>query len=159
MRLTISRSMAATAVIAMNLGLVRAFLVVEKSGGELRFLFDVVFLFLFAMQLGLWRYLSTQGRQRRFWLGFMVAGLAASTTIVVLLESDLELDNWYTGTVSDLSYFVLPTPVDDILSTEHWDWFLAMIYFFPEIVVAALGGLIAAGLFKAKEPKSPASGP
>lgn len=147
-RFTISRCMAATAVLGLNVGLVRAYLIAEKSGDV--DLFNYSFLFLFALQLGLWRYLGTEGRRRRFWLGFVVSGLAANLGLLGLL-SDIDLNNWYTGTLSDLSYFCLPRRVDVILSTTHWDWFLAIIFFLPELLAAALGGLLAACRFKASE--------
>jgi hypothetical protein len=138
--------MAATAVLGVNIGLVRAYLLAEKSGDS--DLFNYGFLIFFALQLGLWRYLSTGGRRRRFWLGFEVCGLAATLALWALLGSDMDLENWYDGTASDLAYFCLPAQVDAILSNEHWDWFLAIIYFLPEFLTAALGGLIAACLFK-----------
>ena len=37
-----------------------------------------------------------------------------------------------------------------MLTHEHWDWFLAIIYFLPELFAAALGGLLAACLFKVR---------
>jgi hypothetical protein len=153
MRFTISRWMAATAVLCLNIGLVRAYLIAEQ-GGEHMDLFDCVFLIAFALQLGLWRYLSTAGRRRRFWLGFEVCGLAATlaiTTLSTLLVSDVDLNDWYTGAASDLSYLCLPARVDIMLTNEHWDWFLAIIYFLPELVAAAFGGLLAASLFRVSE--------
>jgi hypothetical protein len=148
---TISQWMAATAVLGLNIGWVRAYLLAEESGDS--DLFNYGFLIFFALQLGLWRYLSTGGRRRRFWLGFLVSGLAATLTLLTLLESDVDLHNWYAGTASDLSYFCLPARVDVILSTTHWDWFLAIIYSLPELLAAALGGLLAACLFKASRTK------
>jgi hypothetical protein len=71
----------------------------------------------------------------------------------MILGSDLDLDNWYTGTASDLSYFCLPARVDAILSDSHWDWFLAIIYFLPEFAAAGFGGLLAAGLFRVRVAK------
>jgi hypothetical protein len=57
---------------------------------------------------------------------------------------------WYPGAGSDLCYHFLPSPIDDRLM-QHWDWFLAVVFFLPELLVAALGGLLAACLFKAGE--------
>ena len=68
--------------------------------------------------------------------------------LTTLFGSDFDLDNWYTGAASDLAYLCLPARVDAILTNEHWDWGLAIAYFLPELFVAALGGLLAAGLFK-----------
>lgn len=146
-RFTISRCMAATAVLGGNIGLIRAYMVAEMKGEHLD-LFDFIFLIFFALQFGLWRYLRTQGRRRRFWLGFEVSGLAATLAVSTLLESDIDLNNWYTGAALDLSYFCLPARIDGILANEHFDWFLAIIYFLPELLAAALGGLLAACLFK-----------
>ena len=136
MRFTISRWMAVTAVLGLNIGLVRAYMLAE-TGGEHMDLFDFGFLFVFALQLGLWRYLRTEGRHRRFWLGFQVSGLAATLALSIVLGSDIDLNNWYTGTASDLAYFCLPARVDVQLTNEHWDWFLSIIYLLPELLAAA----------------------
>ena len=143
---TISRWMAATAILGGNIGLVRAFLLAERE------LFDFGFLIFFALQLGLWRYLRTRGKGRRFWLGFEVSGLAA-TLAGFCSSSEPALDHlftWYTDAASDLSSLYLPSLVDDWLM-QHWDWFLAVIYFLPELIAAALGGLLATCLFKMSE--------
>jgi hypothetical protein len=42
----------------------------------------------------------------------------------------------------------VPARVDTVLTHEHWDWFLAIVYFLPELVAASLGGLLAASLYK-----------
>jgi hypothetical protein len=139
-RFTIARWMAATAVLGVNIGLVR-WMVAERE------LFDFGFFLVFVLQLGLWRYLSTRGRRRRFWLGFEVSGLAATLALSILLESEIDLDNWYTGAASDLAYLCLPARVDDWLM-QHWDGFLAILHFLPELLAATLGGLLAACLFK-----------
>ena len=52
--------------------------------------FDSAFLIFFPLQLGLWRYLSTNGMRRRFWLGFEAAGLAATLALSILSVSDLD---------------------------------------------------------------------
>jgi hypothetical protein len=147
-RFTISRWMAATAVLGLNIGLVRLMLGAIAGSGE-RELFDACFLIFFALQLGLWRYLSTRGRRRRFWLGFVISGLAAPLVLGTLLSST-DLIDWYWGAASDLCYLCLPARVDDWLM-QNWDWYLAIIYFLPELFAAALGGLLAAFLFKANE--------
>jgi glycerol uptake facilitator-like aquaporin len=149
MRFTISRWMAATAVLGLNIGLARAYMLAEKRGEHLDE-FDFGFLIFFALQFGLWRYLSTRGRRRRFWLGFEVSGLAATLALLTLLDSDIDLTNWYWNAASDLSYFCLPARVD-VMWNEHFDWFLAIIYFLPELLAAALGGLLAMLLFKRPE--------
>jgi hypothetical protein len=137
--------MAATAILGLNISLVRAYLLAEKGGSHLD-LFDSGFFMLFALQFGLWRYLNTAGGRRRFWLGSEVCGLAA--TLVLVHLSDTNLSDWYVEAASDLSYLYLPRRLDIMLSHEHWDWFLAIIYFLPEMFAATLGGLLAACLFK-----------
>jgi len=92
--------------------------------------------------------LSTGGKRRRFWLGFEFSGIAATLALMTLMESDIDLMNSYTGAASDLSYFCLPAPVDVMLTNEHFDWFLAIIFFLPELLAAALGGFLAASLFR-----------
>src|SRR4051795_4207971 len=68
-RLTIARWMGFTAILAVNAGLVRAYVVQEMfCGGILIFM---------ALQLGLWCLLHSQGRLRHFWSGFEVAGMVA----------------------------------------------------------------------------------
>jgi hypothetical protein len=146
-RFTISRWMAATAVLGLNISLVRAYLLAERRGQHLG-LFDCGFLMLFVLQLGLWRYLNTAGRRRWFWLGFEVCGLAATLAFVSLFVCDINACDWYIGAASDLSYLWLPRRVDIMLSHEHWDWFVAIMYFLPELLAAALGGLLAVCLFK-----------
>jgi hypothetical protein len=155
-RLTISRWMAATAVLGLNLGVARAFVLAEK-GREPLDLFAPGFLVFFALQLGLWRYLSTAGRRRCFWLGFVGAGIAATLAMSVLSLTVNDLNDWYTGIATDLSYLYLPSAVDLSLTHEHWDWFLAIIYFLPELVAATLGGVLAACLFGKADAVRPVS--
>ena len=146
-RLTIAWCMGATTVLGVDIGVVRAFVLAEARGGHLD-LFDLGFLIFFVLQVGLWRYLSTAGSQRRFWLGFELAGIAATLTLAVVLEVDLEISNRYTGAASDLSYRCLPARFDAMLTNEHWDWFLALIYFPPELLAGGIGGLLAVFLSK-----------
>jgi hypothetical protein len=146
MRFTISRWMATIAVLGLNISLLRAYLMAEMRGEHLD-LFNCSFVMIFALQFGMWRYLSTAGRRRLFWLGFVAFGLAATVALITVLGSDIDLDNWYTCAASDLAYLCLPARVDAILTHEHWDWFLAIVYSLPELFAGALGGLLAAGLF------------
>ncbi len=67
-RITIARLMFAILVIALNAGLIRAFFVQEMFYG--------VILLFFAMQVGLFLLLRSQGRARRFWVGFEVSAIA-----------------------------------------------------------------------------------
>jgi hypothetical protein len=91
-------------------------------------------------------YLRTKGRHRRFWLGFMVSGLAATVALIYLFRSDLDLLNSYSGAASELAYYILPRRIDVALSTNHWDCFLAIIFFLPSLLSAFIGGLLAAAL-------------
>ncbi len=95
MRFTIARWMAAIAVLGVNIGVVRAYMFAEQRREHLD-LFDVGFLVFFALQFGLWRFLSTGGWRRRFWLGFLVSGLTATLALATVFESDFNLMNWYT---------------------------------------------------------------
>jgi hypothetical protein len=61
-RFTIARWMGLTAVLAVNAGLVRAFVVQEMFYGGI--------LIFIALQVGLWLLLRSRGRVRGFWLGF-----------------------------------------------------------------------------------------
>jgi len=146
-RFTISRWMAATAVLCVNITLLRLYVVAEGRGEHLG-PFNYGFFMFFTLQLGLWRYLTAVGRHRRFWLGFEVSGLAATLALAILLESDLDLWNWYTGAVSDLTYIGLPSRVDDMLTNEHPEWFWTIIFFLPELLAAVVGGLLAACSFR-----------
>ena len=149
-RFTISRWMAVTAILGLNISLVRAYLPAERAGQHLDF-FDGGFFMFFAVQFGLWRYLRTAGKRRRFWLGFGVCGVAATLAFVILSVIYMNACDWYTGIASDLSYLCLPRRVDILVSHEHWDWFLAIVYFLPELLAASLGGLLAARLFNVGE--------
>jgi hypothetical protein len=51
----------------------------------------------------------------------------------------------YTEIVASLAFTHLPTSLADRLD-EHWDYFLAVVYFMPEVIAALLGGIIAACL-------------
>jgi hypothetical protein len=137
-RFTIAQAMIWTAVIAINTGLVRAFVVQEMFYGGI--------LIFFALQVGLWRLLRNRGRARRFWLGFEVAG---ATAVVALFlcegfpESALNrMLMWYTDFSLNLGFLHLPSTLADRLD-EHWDLFLAVVYFVPEFALAVLGGSIA----------------
>lgn len=154
MRFRISRLMAITAVLGVNIGWIRAYLLAEVSGGSLLELFNFVFLNFFALQFALWRYRRTTRRHRQFWLGFVVSSPASTVALMMLLASNIDRLNWYNGVASDLSYYCLPARIDVVLSTVHWDWFLAIIYFLPELLAASLGGLLAACLFRRVEVRS-----
>lgn len=138
-RLTIARWMGLTAILAVNAALVRAFVAHGMfCGGILIFI---------ALQCGLWCLLRSRGRLRRFWLGFEASGMAA---VLVLFSCELfpgSSSNHplmsYTGFADNLAFTHLPTPLADRLD-EHWDYFLAVVYFVPELVAALLGGIVAA---------------
>jgi hypothetical protein len=88
--------MIAIAVFGTNIALVRASTVAELNGEHLD-LFDYGFLIFFVLELGVWRYLSTSGVRRRFWLGFEICAIAATLAVLILFEGDIELSNWYSG--------------------------------------------------------------
>ena len=140
-RLTIARWMGLIAVLSVNAALVRAFVVQEMFiGGILIFM---------ALQLGLLGFLRSRGRHRRFWLGFEVSGMAA---VLALFSCEFLPDSpmnrmvlSYTSTVEELAFTHLPTPLSDYLD-EHQDMLLVIAYFMPELIVALLGGMIAACL-------------
>ena len=138
-RLTIARWMGLTAILAVNAALVRAFVFEEMfCGGILIFI---------ALQGGLCCLLRSRGRLRRFWLGFEVSGMAA---VLVLFSCEFfpgsslsRLVTSYTSFTANLALTHLPTPLADGLD-ERWDYFLAVVYFVPELVAALLGGVAAA---------------
>jgi hypothetical protein len=136
-RFTIARWMVATAVLAANAGLVRAVVVEEMFHGAI--------LILIALQVGLWCLLRHRGRVRRFWLGFEISGVASVLALfggeVVPGSALSRLLMWYTNNAYNFVFAHLPTPVDDAVM-EHQDWFLVVVYFLPEFVVAVLGGLL-----------------
>ena len=140
-RVTIARSMALTAALALNIALVRAFIVQEMFCG--------VILIFVVLQLGLWRLYQGRGRTRRFWIGFEIGGVAATLALVaceVVPESNLNrLQMAYMNAVLNLAFGHLPASLADDLDV-HDDLLLATIYFVPQMVAAGLGGAIALGL-------------
>jgi hypothetical protein len=138
-RLTIARWMGLTAIFAVNAALVRAFVVREMFHGGI--------LIFVALQVGLWYLPRSRGRLRRFWLGFEASGIA---TVLFLLSCEFFPGSplnrpvmAYTGIVGNLAFAHLPARLADHLD-EHWDLFLAVVYFLPELAAALLGGMIAA---------------
>lgn len=136
-RLTILRLMAAIALFGMNAGLGRAFLVQEMFFGAIPI--------FFALQFGVWRASRTQGRIRRFWMGFVGTGLAS---VLMLFAVDIFPDSvvgrlvqTYTNAAFNFSQQYLPTALDDLVM-EQQAVFLVIIYFLPELLAALFGGLI-----------------
>ena len=113
-RFTIARGMIATAVLGLDLGLIRAF----PEGGWDQPFYDV-FLVAFALQLGTWAHLRSRGRARRFWLGFSLGALAATLGLLsceFLPGTSAErFVAWMPDAASDFAYLHLPRPVDDAL--------------------------------------------
>jgi hypothetical protein len=136
---TIARGMGWIAVIALNAGLVRAFLVQEMFCG--------VILLLFAMQVGLWRLLGTRGRIRGFWAGFVASGASAFLAMVlceVLPGSILDhLLLSYTMAAMEWALNGLPAPIADYLDA-HQDQLVTAIDFLPELALCLVGGWIGA---------------
>ena len=137
-RITIARCMGVTAILALNSGLVRAFVVQEMFYGGI--------LIFIALQVGLWCLLRSRGLVRRFWIGFEISGVAVVLTLFsceVFPDSALNrLLMSYIDVSANLAFSHLPTPLADHLD-EHWDLFLAVVYFVPELTAAFLGGTIA----------------
>jgi hypothetical protein len=141
-RLTIARWMGLTAILAVDFALVRAFVVQQMFCGGI--------LIFSALQAGLWCLVHGKGRPRRFWLGFEVSGIAA---VLALFSCELlpgsppaRLATSYTDIAARLAFTLSPPPLADRLD-EHWELYLAVVYFVPELVAALLGGMIAARLY------------
>ena len=137
-RFTIAQWMNWTAVLAVNAGLLRAFIVQEMFGGAI--------LIFVALQIGFWCLRHSHGRARRFWLGFEIFGVS---TIFALVLCEIFPDSApnrlvmsYTDIASNLAFSHLPAWLSDYYLDEHWELFLAVVYFVPELVTAMLGGVI-----------------
>jgi hypothetical protein len=131
--------MGGTAVIAVNAGLVRAFVVQEMFYG--------VILIFFALQAGLWMMCHRRGRARGFWAGFVVSGLL---TVLVMAACEYFPDSLlsrlllrYTEAAMNLAFSELPTGLADYFD-DHQDLLLAVVDFLPEITVALAGGVLGA---------------
>ena len=143
-RLTIGSWMGWTAVVALNVALVRAYVVHDMFYGGL--------LIFPALQVGLLRVFRARGRPRRFWVGFVVAGASA----VLLLFSAEVFPRWassrllnrllirYLDVAVNLAFSHLPTRLADHLD-EHQDQLLVALYFLPELAAALVGGAVVAG--------------
>ncbi len=139
-RITIARLMTAIFIIALNAGLIRAFVVQEMFYGGI--------LMFFAMQVGLLFLLRGRGRSRRFWSGFEILG---GISVFALFSCEFFPDSVlsrivsaYTRSALNMTWSLLPDWASTILLDDHIDWFLAVIYFLPELGIALLGGLCAA---------------
>lgn len=137
-RFRISRLMVVIALLALDAGVLRVFIVEGNLAG--------LVLILLALQIALWQYLHSR---RRFWLGFLVGGILS---VVYLLACDAfpkspwaSLLKRYVDLAFRLEQRYLPTSLDDLVM-DHQDWFFALIYFLPELTAAIFGGIIAACL-------------
>ena len=153
-RFTVARWLVATGVLAVNAGLVRAFVIQE--------MFQGVIVILFALQVGLLCLLRVRGRVLRFWLGFEVAGVA-SVLFLFALEVHPEprmtrLLGWYIENAFNFSGSYLSQSIDDIF-VDHQDLFLAIVYFLPEFAIAVLCGLLTASLFRVRRTSTVESAP
>jgi hypothetical protein len=129
--------MGLTAILAVNAALVRVFVVREMLRGGI--------LIFIALQVGFWCLLRSLGRLRCFWSGFEVSGMAA---VLILFPGEFfpgSLLDRLVDIADELAVTHLPTPLSDYLG-EHWDLFLAVVYFVPVLVAALLGGMLAAWL-------------
>jgi hypothetical protein len=137
-RFTIAQWMICTAVVAVNAGVLRAFFVHGLLSGAI--------LIIWVIQVGIWRFLRSRGRVRRFWAGFEVGGISA-VLLMVLCETfpDSLLNGVlvsYTDVAANLAFAHLPDPIVDVIDLNQ-DLLLAAVYFAPELLVALLGGGIA----------------
>jgi hypothetical protein len=139
-RITIAQCIGWTAIVAVNMALVRSFGVRRVFVGG-----DLIF---FALQVGLWCLFRSRGRFRCFSAGFVVPSMAA--VLVLLLCPPPLLDRLmisfmmpYTDLADELEVTYLPTSLSGALGNELWDLHLTVIYFVPVFVAAVLGGMIA----------------
>jgi hypothetical protein len=144
-RFTIARWMNWTAVLAVNAGLVRAFIVQDMFGG--------VILIFGALQVGFWCLRHSHGRARRFWLGFEISGVSAVLALVLCEifpdSAPNRLVMSYLDFAGNLAFSHLPAWLSDYYLDEHWELFLAVVWFAPEWAAAILGGVIAVFLPRA----------
>jgi hypothetical protein len=139
-RITIARCLGWTAILAVNMALLRSFVVGRPvfEGGDLIFV---------ALQVGLWCLFRSRGRLRCFWAGFVVPSMAA--IVVLLLWPEPMLDRLmlpYRDFADELEVTYLPTSLSGSLGNELWELHLAVVYFVPVFVAALLGGMIVAWL-------------
>jgi len=137
--LTIGRYMGWSAILAANMALIQSM--------GVRRVFDGCDFILVALQVGLWGFIRSHGRLRRFWAGFMVPSTAA--VLVLLLCPPPLLDRFltpYTDITDELEVTYLPAPLSGSLGNELWSLELAVVYFVPVFVAALMGGMIAAWL-------------
>jgi hypothetical protein len=138
--MTIGRLMIAILVIALNAGLIRAFFI--------QAMFTGLILLFFAMQVGLFFLLRSQGRGRHFWVGFEIAGFV---TVVALFGCELLPNSALGRCASSYETFCMDTVVESPQIPEPFADFLmknpdlldAVVFFAPELLTASLGGIVA----------------
>jgi hypothetical protein len=150
-RVTIAGLMIVVGIAALNIALLRAFFVEEMFIGGV--------LMLLTLQGGLLGLLKSQGRARRFWVGFEITGAIA---VIALFSCEFfpnsplsRLESSYINFVLDLVSRHLPDSTSTLLLDERLELFLAGVYFAPELIAAVLGGLLATwvpGLWKSRGP-------
>jgi hypothetical protein len=140
-RFTIGRCMGWIAILALNAGLVRAFLVEQ--------MFTDVILLLFVLQLALWCVIRSQGQSRSYWTGLGISGLLV---VAALFCCEQYLDSALNGLVKsyvrhseNLAFAHASESIDHLLNL-HLDLFFAVVYFVPELAIVVAGGVIAAAL-------------
>lgn len=138
-RLTIARCLGWTAILAANMALIQSM--------GVRRVCDSCDFILVALQVGLWGFIRSHGRLRRFWAGFMVPSTAA--VLVLLLCPPPLLERFltpYTDITDELTFRYVPNTLLINMGDHYWGLELAIVYFVPVFVAALLGGLIAAWL-------------
>jgi hypothetical protein len=129
------------AILALNAGLVRAFLVEQ--------MFTDVILLLFVLQFALWCVIRSQGQSRSYWTGLGISGLLV---VAALFCCEQYPDSALNGLVKsyvrhseNLAFAHASESIDHLLNL-HLDLFFAVVYFVPELAIVVAGGVIAAAL-------------
>jgi hypothetical protein len=140
-RFTIGRCMGWIAILALNAGLVRAFLVEQ--------MFTDVILLLFVLQFALWCVIRCQGQSRSYWIGLGISGLLVVAALFCGAQyPDSALNGLVKSYVWHSEYLAFAHASESIdhLLNLHLDLVFAVVYFVPELAIVVAGGVIAAAL-------------
>ncbi|WP_422929620.1 hypothetical protein [Singulisphaera sp. PoT] len=139
LRFPLKQGLVMIAIIGLNASLLRSFFLHEMFIGAI--------ILMALLQVGVWLFLKSRGRWRRFWAGFEAAGVASIIYLIWCEYQPSSMGNrvviLYTDFVSNLAYAHVAASWEDSLEA-NWNLFLVVVYFLPELVAAILGGLIAA---------------
>lgn len=144
-RFTIAQLMALTGVVAVNLAVVEA-------STHIWDLIIAVYLcepILIAVQLALYRSVFGRPARRWFWRGFAVSGAAAAVALYLAyfhMPFHLELMRAYTYFWDAIAR--IAPGLERLVSSHEWsiDAAFAIYYFVPQVLVAFVGGVLAARL-------------